>query len=515
MISRTEFSFKKAFGKLDDVVVRLKASGAAVAAISDRASTFGFVRWDKAARKAGLRPVFGVEFNVVPQLGDKKPVTDSWTFLAIDDLRPLHDLVYLATANPGGAPSLTYNQALAAPGLIKIAGERCLLQHARADASDFFIGLSPATNRGLFNRAAKAGFRFFARSDNLYPSQEDKELYRVALGRNATTQTYPQHILTDDEWLAALRHVAPEAVLKEALANRDEALSRCCAELKRAVLLKPERPASLRAMCETGAAKLGCNLADPVYAARLDRELTLIAEKQFEDYFYIIADLVSWAKQRMLVGPGRGSSAGSLVCYLLGITAIDPIPNDLLFERFIDITRTDNPDIDLDFDDARREQVFDYLYQKYGKHRVARLGAAGSMQPRSAMKAVGAALKIPPWEVERALDRVPRRTAGDDSNDALEEFFNTTDGKDFAARYPNAIVAAKLEGHASNATKHAAGVLLTNDDIRDIVAIDARNNTAMCDLKDAEQLNLLKIDALGLIQLSIFQRTQDLIDGKA
>ena len=108
-------------------------------------------------------------------------------------------------------------------------------------------------------------------------------------------------------------------------------------------------------------------MTDEVYSARLERELKLIAEKEFEDYFYIIADVMHWARQQMICGPARGSSCGSLVCYLLEITTIDPIKYDLLFERFIDITRNDLPDIDLDFSDQNRHLVFEYMEIKYGK----------------------------------------------------------------------------------------------------------------------------------------------------
>ena len=127
-------------------------------------------------------------------------------------------------------------------------------------------------------------------------------------------------------------------------------------------------------MCQQGAIELGVNLEDEVYAARLKRELDLIEEKKFEDYFYVVADLIKYAKTKMFVGPARGSSCGSLVCYLIGITDVDPIPYDLLFERFIDINRMDYPDIDIDFEDTKREMVYKYLCKKYGSDCVSKLG---------------------------------------------------------------------------------------------------------------------------------------------
>lgn len=512
---RSGYSFKTAYGHIADVHARVMELGWSAGPLADRASTFGFVRWNKLCKDKNIKPIFGVELAVTQQLGDRRPVVDYWTFLAKDQLRPLHDLIAFATSNPGKDPSLTYNQALQAvtEGLFAVAGERCCLDQIQP-MDGLYIGLSPATNKGLFNQAVKRGFAFVAKSDNLYPRAEDKELYRLALGWRSTTQTYPQWILSDNEWRTELSRIAPLEILERAIENRNLVFDLCRAELKTAKLLVPEKPQSLRLMCENGAEKLGINLLDEVYSQRLDRELAIIEQKNFEDYFYIIADLVNWARGRMLVGPGRGSSAGSLMCYMLDITEIDPIPHGLLFERFIDITRTDTPDIDLDFEKEKREQVFDYLSDKYGSHRVAKLGATGSMQHKSALNIVGAGLKISRWEIDKAAARVPFRTAGDESNDSLKEFFTTADGKDFADKYPNADMAAKLEGHPTNATTHAAGVLLTDGDIRDVVAVDSRTNTAMCDLEDAKELNLLKIDALGLIQLSIFERTQELIDAE-
>jgi DNA polymerase-3 subunit alpha len=144
-------------------------------------------------------------------------------------------------------------------------------------------------------------------------------------------------------------------------------------------------------MCEIGAVKLGVNLNDPVYSERLDKELKLIATKSLRTISTSSLTLLTGRKDRMLVGPARGSSCGSLVCYLIGITTVDPIPYDLIFERFIDINRADLPDIDIDFSDAFRQEVFDYVEGKYGKARVARLGTVGTFLPRSALTAAGTA----------------------------------------------------------------------------------------------------------------------------
>ena len=509
---RTGYSFRTTFGHLPDVIGRLKTIGFQCAPIADRCSTFAFNRWTKLARKAELRPVYGVELAVTATLGSKQPVLDYWTFMAIDSVTPLHTLIEKATSNPGKEPSLLYTEALAATGVFKITGARLQLDNI-INPSDVYFGIGPGTPRGLYNAAIEKGLAPIAMHYNHYVVPEDRETYRVMLGRRSDAQTYAQHIMSDDEWRAAVNWFVPQDIQADALQNRAIMLGKCKAELGKATLLQPEKPATLRAMCIANAAKLECDLSRRAYAERLERELAMIAEKNFEDYFYIVADLVNWAKQRMIVGPARGSSAGSLVCYLLGITAIDPIPYGLLFERFIDVTRNDLPDIDIDFSDTNRQQVFDYAEQKFGADRVARLGTVNMFGPRSIFNQVGPALRIPQWRINKVLDSLIHRSSGDTrANQEIEDTLKDTQaGKELLTEHPEVIVAAKMEGHPSVAGQHAAGIVITNEPIQNYVAVDARTGATMCDKKDAAELNLLKIDALGLTQLSIFERTLELI----
>lgn len=510
---RTGFSFRKAVGHLEDVVSRIKEIGWNDAPISDRVSTFGFVDWTDACREAGLRPIYGVELGVVPALGESKPIISYWTFFAKRDLSQLHRLIADATANPGREPTLLYDAAISAKGLIKIADEKVQLQYIKRPMKDFFIGLSPSLPKILYNEAKKRKFQFIATSDNVYPREQDKEFYRVTLGKRSETQTYLQHILNYDELAEACWYTDSIA---EAHGNMIKAMQACKATLKKADLLVPEKKLSLLDMCLIGAKNLRVDLRNPIYKERLDRELKLIELKKFEDYFYIIADMINWAKQRMIVGPARGSSCGSLVCYLLGITAIDPIPFDLIFERFIDVTRVDLPDIDIDFSDEKRHLVFEYAEKKYGKDRVARLGTVGTYQPRSALKNAASVLRIPGWKVEKVLDGLIERSGGDSrALQALEDTLNDTEaGREMLKEFPEVMIAKGMEGHPANAGQHAAGVVITQQPVINYVAIDSRTGATMCNKYDAEKLNLLKIDALGLTQLSIFERTLELIGEK-
>ena len=512
---RSGYSFRTAVGHLNDVVARQAELGFTTAVLTDRDSTFGLRRFRDACAKKNLNPAYGVELGTVNQFGEKKPVINYCTFLAKDDIKSINLLVQESTSNPGKDPTLLLSNALKAEGVVKIIGERATFDQLRAisAAPDTYLALSPSAPKKLIRTAIEVGIPLIATSDNYYVVKEEIEFYRVTLGKRSNTQTYPMYILSDDEWRESVKFVVSKEEAEAALNNRNKILSSLKAELVSAELYKPERLKTLYDMCVEGAKRTGTDLNDPVYAARLERELTMIKEKEFEDYFYIIADIVNWAKERMIVGPARGSSCGSLVCYLLNITTIDPIPFGLIFERFIDINRKDLPDIDIDFSDKRRDMVFDYMESRYGSDRVARLGTVGLFKPRSALKQTASVLRIPDWRVEKVLDSIIVRSSGDArAMYALEDTINQTEaGRQMLAMFPNVLVAARMEGHPNNPSQHAAGILVTQDPTINYVAIDARTNAAMVDKKDAEYLNLLKIDALGLTQLSIFERTLQLI----
>jgi DNA polymerase III alpha subunit len=496
---RSGYSFRTAYGHLPDVMACIDTP---FAPLTDRASTFGFVKWQKLCKEQGKRPVYGLELAVSPEPTAKKVTKSYFTFIATDDLAPLHSLVRKATAQFRYEPLLSYEDVNAIhPSLLVFPGRQALL--ARIDTAALGERLnvlhSPSTPVEQLRWASEKGLKRVASSDNYFPSPEDREAYEILCGRGATSQTFAMHILSSDD----LEMVAG----REALDNAEQLSQLCSAELRAATLLIPDKPATLRELCIQGAQHLGCDLNDPVYAARLDKELELIEEKKYEDYFYIIADLVAEAKKWMLVGPARGSSCGSLVCYLLGITTIDPIPFGLIFERFIDITRTDLPDIDIDFSDQHRHIAFEYLENKYGKDRVARLGTVALYKPKSAINETAAALGVPKWKVSAFTASIIERSGGDSrALQAVEDTFKDTQaGQQLLDDHPELAYAGQLEGHPRHHSQHAAGVVVTQLPVEHYVAIDSRTNATHCDKKDAEELNLLKIDALGLTQLSVIE----------
>jgi len=516
---RSGFSFRDAAGSLDEVILRLREAGLVggaagnVMPLTDRASTFGWVKWDRAVRAHGYQPAFGVELAVSPDPTEKKPVFDYWAFIATESIGPVNRLVELATTQFRYRPLLRVDQALEAEGVIRVAGHRTNPRWlGEADRETTSFALSPATSVGQFRAASNAGFGWLASSDNRYPAKGDRGFYEVLCGRNAETQSYPQHILSENEWRAAVEAVASEAEQDAALGAARKALSGCTAALERAELVHPPRPASLRDMCVEGAQALGVDLDNPTYSQRLEKELALIHEKQFEDYFYLVAELCQWARARMVVGPARGSSCGSLVCYLLRITTVDPIPYGLIFERFIDVNRADLPDIDIDFSDQQRYLVFEHAKELYGADRVARLGTVAMFRPRSALQEVGAALRLPRWKCDAVAESLIERSSGDSR--ALNTLEDTAKampaGRKLLEDHPEAAVAFRFEGHPRHYSQHAAGMVVAERPITDFVAIDHRTGATMCDKEDAEALNLLKIDVLGLKQLSVFEDALEL-----
>ena len=336
---RTGYSFRAAAGKIEEVLDALE--GRTYAPITDRASTFGFYRWQKAALARGLKPVFGVELAVTNSINEKKPSFDYWTFIAGDDISAINTLVEQATMQFRYQPLLTLEQALSAP-VTKITGHRTHPSTVAAQdgGQGLFYGLGPSTPRAVARAVSEAGLRWAAVSDNRYPRPADRGYYELVCGRNAETQSYDQFIQTEEEWRASIAHLAlTGSAIDLAMANSKSILGSQTAQLRKAHLPEPDRPDTIESMCRAAAADKNINLEDPVYEARLRKEIDLISAKGYDDYFYIVADICQWARKRMMVGPARGSSCGSLVCYLLDITTIDPIPHGLIFERFIDINR--------------------------------------------------------------------------------------------------------------------------------------------------------------------------------
>jgi len=262
----------------------------------------------------------------------------------------------------------------------------------------------------------------------------------------------------------------------------------------------------LRDLAERGLERLG-KASDEVYRARLEEELAVIKDKKFASYFLIVADMINWAKgQEILVGPGRGSAAGSLVCYSIGITDVDPIEYDLLFFRFINPDRNDFPDIDTDFEDRRRKEVKDYLKKKF-KY-VASISTYTYFKDKGVVRDAARAFMVPLAEVNHALKSV----------DTFEEYATSPNTKEFRMKYPEVTwLAERLRGKIRSTGIHAAGVIVAKDDIRNYGPVETREDredkasgripVIAYDMDTVADIGLIKLDALGLKCLSVISDT--------
>ena len=267
---------------------------------------------------------------------------------------------------------------------------------------------------------------------------------------------------------------------------------------------------TLKEMCETSLAEKG--LDNETYKERLQEELQVIADKNFASYFLVVGDMVSWAKtNEIMVGPGRGSAAGSLVCYLLGITEVDPIKYDLLFFRFINPERNDFPDIDTDFMDRRRGEVKEYLRKKF-KH-VASISTYQYFKDKGVVRDVARAFLVPLGEVNKALKGV----------ESFEDYETNSSTEEFRKKYPEVTkYASMLRGKIRGNGMHAAGVVVAKDDISKYVPIETRKDpnesvsgripVVAYDMDQTADLGLIKLDVLGLKTLSVIDDTLKTIE---
>jgi len=487
---RSEYSFRTAYGSIEQVVAAAKAAGATAAGLVDTSGTWGHVHWQKVALEHGIEPLFGAEFSIMCDDGRRR------TYWALAQSLPAF---YHYSSNP---PQSQADIAARKSGLIIFAGA-ALTDPAAIDYIDINPRSRLRTEHALA-LAKKINKPVVITSDADYPTLADRERF---LAWDDSLKMTPQHILTKSELREALWYV-PTATFNRAVSNTIAAAAAASGcRLHRAPLISV--PGDLRALVTAGKAE---RLASgqikawtDEYEARLKRELELIYAKKFDSYFLMVADMIAWAKQHMLVGPGRGSSAGSLVCYLLHITEVDPIVYNLVFERFIDVNRADLPDIDSDFNDQKRDMVFHYLEEKYGKENTARIGSVNRLKPRSVLAHVGKRLGIPLGATFSVTNVLIEYSSGDSRyGKGLEDTLtNTQSGRDFLIRYPEAAVMTELENHASHAGVHAAGFIVSNTPVIDYCTV--RDGVAQIDKKDAEELNLLKMDILGLRTLGVIE----------
>lgn len=529
--AKTDYSFMRGFGTPEQWLKRCKDVGVTVLGIADYCSTWGHLPFKKAFKDSGVKLLYGVQLPVVIIL-DKDPRHSLVTLIAKDNTDELYEAVTTAQRQMYYRPRLTWRQVSELKDCFVIVNE-CLSTHANAVPKHAYIGHDLMLPDHMPDRPQVLGY------GPCYPAPEDHVAFELmqAISENHRLGEYVNdkfHLLRASE-----RDTTFYRMGADVLDNTDALARACTAEPPRGSLLdmgpsltRTHKQVKLRGLAYDGAKRLGLltevhrhldgdhyGLPEE-YEARLEHELETIAEKEFEDYFFFVHDLISWAKQHMLVGPGRGSAGGSLLCYLLGITTVDPLKFGTLFERFIDVTRSDLPDIDIDFPDVRREEVFDYLKKTYGAERFARLGTLTQLGGKSALNSVARATDVP----FMAAREVGKWTEGGVQGKVIPPkwiFENVEDVQGLLKKYPTLRMAGLLDErtsfdddkspqHISHHGVHASGIVVTNEPAVKYGAL-TKDGVLTMDMRTAEDIGLVKMDALGLTTLSVIQETCDLI----
>lgn len=501
---RTDYSFLRAYGTIDQVVGRAKDLGHKYLGIADFLSTWGHIKFYDACLKADIKPLLGAAFPVTKDLS-KDPRYDLFTVIAKTDkgLSEIYKLIGTAHAQKYYRGRITYKQLYDLEDVYIIC-DYVAMQNLNWLNEDVILAVSPKP--GVMMNLAKSGeYETVFAPAPLYPKPNDKTGYeiltRVSQGtKNGELPLGHGAMVTEHEAREEFKkfgfNIGAEIATANVIANH------CNAKIRRAKNVSPDSKESVEEWARRGADERGLDVDQGIYARRLERELDIIREKDFEDYFLLVADVVRFAKDHMLVGPGRGSAGGSLICYLMGITELDPIVHGTLFERFIDPTRNDYPDIDIDFPDAKRHLVFEYLQQKYGQDRVAKIGTVAVLKTRSAINDMARALSLP-------FDAVNQISAAMTDDDTISSLLAKPEMESLVQSNPKIKNALLLEGHVRHHGVHAAGVCISKNPVTEFASIDHEGVAALT-LDDAEQIGLLKMDALGLRSLSVIEECCDL-----
>lgn len=512
----TGYSFLRAYGSPEQIIDRVKEVGGEAFGIADNCSTWGHIPFFKASKKAGVNMLLGVQLNIVRSL-DKDTRYDTVTVIAksSDGLQRQYEALTTATGQFYYRPRLTWKQ------LSDIADSNIIIANQLTPETfrDFealgtgFLGAAPTPGL-MLAKARSRPLGVALACSPVYPRAGDREAYQLVNSIGSARKTFDvdapdQWLFTRDEVIAKFRALnIAQADVERWIDTATKIAGECNASIPQAKNVKPNINITLEEWCEQGAKERGIDLSAEPYKSRLKYELGMVYDKGFQDYFLLIADLIAWAKHRMFVGPARGSSAGSLVCYLMGIVEVDPIVHGLIFERFIDVTRTDLPDVDIDFPDTVRDECYDYLAQKYGPERIARLGTISVFKAKSALGDVAKSYSVPKWEVDDLSTVLIERSGGDARAnftimDTIEQYEKA---KELIKKYPKLRMAERIEGHPRHTGKHAAGICISDDAISKYCALDHhKDGVGMLNKYDAETIGLMKIDALGLKTLSVIE----------
>ncbi len=555
----SEFSLLDGLGKLDDLCEYARESGMEALALTDHGQMYGMIKFARAAEQAGIKPIYGCEVYQAPRrLYQKEPQIDSKAYhlvLLAKNMTGYQNLLKLVTtANLEGfyyRPRID-RELLAehAEGLIClsacISGQvPSLLAEGQADqareaiawfrdlfgADNYFLELQrhpgvphlERVNQQLVSLAGEFGLRCVATNDVHYTRRGDASAQELLLAiQTNTTLSDPNRMRMggDDyylmtptemaEWMPEYAEARENTLLIAEQCNVD--LSFDGYHLPRFVVEPPDTAQTLlKRLCEEGLERRYREIT-PAIKERLEYELDVIHDMGFDDYFLINWDVVNWAKNeaKMLVGPGRGSGASSMVAYALGITDLEPLGLDLIFERFLNPGRITMPDIDLDYPEDRRGEVIDYITRRYGEDRTAQIATFGTMAARGAIRDVGRALGVDLAEVDYVAKLVPsgpKKTIKDglDSVPELQELYASKQHIRELIDYSLA-----LQGLSRHLSTHAAGVLIADKPLVEYSPLQRapKGEGIICQfcMEDVEEIGLLKLDVLGLSTLTVLDR---------
>ena len=502
---RSGYTFKEVYGRMPEIMARLAEMDCKVAALVDN-NTWAHVRWEKACKDAGVSAIFGMEIQIKvegEELNKMGVRPKAW--ILADDLK----LFYNATTKAVRQGGLTPEEFGALKGVVRFpGGALALLAPEHYD----YIDVNPASllhaHAGVLAHRAN-GKPLVLTGFNDMPAEKHKDFaYAYETRESVGLRT----IESEDTLSEHLAPIMTDRELKDAIWNAVKVGEQLQGRVLRKAPIIHLEGDMIKLAREGMEYRLKAGHIKEwtqEYEDRFNEEIKQIQLKDFDSYFLVVADLVKFAKRHMLVGPARGSSAGSLVCYCMEITEVDPIPHKLLFQRFIDISRADLPDIDIDFEDTKRHLVFEYLQQKYGVNNVVKLGNINTLKANSVMGVVGKRFKLGYFETDNIKNALIEYSSGDAryGKGLHDTMTTTTPGQEFTRKHPAAArCMGDLEIHPSHTGVHAAGILVCNDPVSDYCTVTAEG-IAQIDKPDSEYLNLLKIDALGLRTLGIIGDT--------
>lgn len=552
----TEYSLLDGSCKIKELIGRAKELGMKNLAITDHGNMYGVIDFYRAAKDAGINPVIGCEVYVAPGSRFDREVSKG-------EERYNH-LVLLAENNQGYAnlmkivslgftegfyykPRVDYEVlekyhegiiALSAclAGVVASNLRRGMYEQAKKEAlrlsgifgpehfylemQDHGIADQQTVNQGLLRMSQETGLALVATNDVHYIMDTDAEAHDILLCIQTKKLVKDQdrmryeggqyYLKSEDE----MKQLFPYAL--QALENTEKIASRCHVEIKFGEYKLPQfdvpqgytAEAYLEKLCREGlAGRYGGQAA--LHEERLEKEMEVIRTMGFVDYFLIVWDFIRFARERGIsVGPGRGSAAGSIVAYALGITNIDPIRYNLLFERFLNPERITMPDIDIDFCYERRPEVIDYVMEKYGKDHVVQIVTFGTLAARGVIRDVGRVLDLPYNYVDVIAKAVPMEL-GITIEKALKHNPELKSIYDTDEQAKNLIdMSKRLEGLPRHTSMHAAGVLISPKPVDEYVPLSKAADgtvTTQYTMTTLEELGLLKMDFLGLRTLTVIQ----------